>query len=105
MSYMSPHTAELVDYRLTLVADDFGIYGKQSDPGVWAEPSLDIAVKCLRRLQESPSYRHELGLAAHEKISQDLNPIAVGRLLQALLGNSHSSNAIGVSQERGMQVN
>ena len=80
--FMTPETACLVDAALIPVGDAY-----QFGDGTrrWADPDLDQAASCLRRLRDDPDWRNEIGQKGQAHIRETLSPERIGRLIQSRL--------------------
>jgi glycosyltransferase involved in cell wall biosynthesis len=82
LDFMTAEDSALVDYSLTPVRDPQGLYAA----GYWAAPNIEDAAAKLKRLMEDPEARTALGARAAAAIAEKLDPLRLGRLALAWLG-------------------
>ena len=84
--FATPDCAYVVGYELKPVAPDE--YPGVPDDGnvVWAEPDIDMAASCMRRVHEEPEAARALGKRASERIAQLYGAAKVGAAMLEALG-------------------
>jgi glycosyltransferase involved in cell wall biosynthesis len=82
MDFMTPDVSCLVDFRLTPVgASEYPFWEDQ----VWAEPSVDSAIRWMLRLVDEPAWGRQLGARASRHIRSHFSYRAIGlRYLERL---------------------
>ena len=90
MDFTQPDNTLLVDYKLVPLERDLGPYRQGQ---VWAEPDLDAAADCMRRIAASAVLRQRLGARGKWTVSHELSPTALAPLMRkriALIGQGRT---------------
>lgn len=82
MDFMNAANSYPVRYRLTSIGHPYGPYQKDF---VWAEPDIDHAAELMRYVYENRDTARAVGARAREDVAKQLNPHAVGMLMQDYL--------------------
>ncbi|MCC7165189.1 MAG: glycosyltransferase family 4 protein [Anaerolineae bacterium] len=82
LDFMNEANSYLVRYRLTSIGQPHGPYQKDF---VWAEPDLDHAAELMRHVYEDRDTARAVGARAREDVARQLNPHAVGKLMEEYL--------------------
>jgi glycosyltransferase involved in cell wall biosynthesis len=93
MSFMSPGSACLVDYDFIRVQAYLDVYQQAylGAPAYWADPSLESACAWMRRLDESPELRLQIGQSAKKQARQYVEQALKADYLEQIqaLADSH----------------
>lgn len=82
LSFMNAGNSLLVDYQLTEIARSGPIYAKGN---VWAEPSLDHAAACMRKVYDDRPAAAAMGARAKAELESSLSLEAAGQRMLARL--------------------
>ena len=82
LSFMNARNSLLVDYTLTEIARSGPIYTKGN---VWAEPSVEHAAACMRKLYDDRSAAVAMGARAKAQLEASLSLPAAGERMLARL--------------------
>jgi glycosyltransferase involved in cell wall biosynthesis len=82
VDFTRPENALLVDYKLVELERDLGPYRRGQ---VWAEPDIDAAADCMRRIAGSPELRQHLGRRAAQTIAREFSPAAIAPIVKTRL--------------------
>ena len=82
LSFMNAGNSLLVDYTLTEIARSGPIYAKGN---VWAEPSVEHAAACMRKLYDDRSAAGAMGARAKAQLEASLSLPAAGERMLARL--------------------
>jgi glycosyltransferase involved in cell wall biosynthesis len=88
LTFMTPETSALVDYRLVPVVDPRGNYEVRH--ARWAEPDVEAAASWLRRLGDDAMLRQRMGEAGRAYAQ---SAIGAGPVLAALAANGVAAEA------------
>lgn len=80
--FMNPGNSCAVNYKLVEVGEYWGPYEAHQ---IWAEPDIDHAVQCLRRLVEHPEWRSMIAEAGRHTIHTRFSPFRTGQLIKKRL--------------------
>jgi glycosyltransferase involved in cell wall biosynthesis len=89
LTFMTPETSALVDYRLVPVVDPRGNYEVRH--AQWAEPDVEAAATWLRRLGDDAMLRQRMGEAGRAHAQ---SAIGAGPVLAALAANGIAADAV-----------
>ena len=76
MEFMTPHNSFPVDYELVPLKAQLGAYAAGID---WAEPDVDHAAACLRRVVEDRALAREVGARARQTMLTKFSPAVIGQ--------------------------
>ena len=76
MDFMDETNSCPIRYSLVRLERDFGPYRAGQ---LWADPDLDHAAWCMRRLVEDEALRRRIGSSGRETVRTQLSPTAVGQ--------------------------
>ena len=82
IDFTRPENALLVDYQLIELERDLGPYRRGQ---VWAEPDIDGAADCMRRIAASPELRQHVGRRAAQTIAREISPAAIAPIVKTRL--------------------
>lgn len=82
LDFMNAANSYLVRYRLTSIGHPYGPYQKDF---VWAEPDVDHAAELMRYVYEHRDAARAVGEQARKDVGAQLNPQAVGKLMEGYL--------------------
>lgn len=80
--FMHPGNSCAINYRLVEVGEYWGPYEAHQK---WAEPDIDHAVECMRRLVTHPEWRHMIAENGQHTIRSRYSPHVVGQLVKQRL--------------------
>lgn len=80
--YMTPENSFGIGYELVRLGRDYGPYKSHQ---WWAEPDVEQAAACMRRLLEEPELAARVGRRARATIESDFSPESVGGLIKRRL--------------------
>jgi len=80
--FMTEENSLPVRYRLQTLRETWGPYERGQ---TWAEPDLDHAASCMRRLMQGPDFARRLGARARQDAQAAFSPAAVGARIRARL--------------------
>ena len=76
LEFMTAENSYLVDYAMTDVGPDGGLYPSS---GHWAEPDLEQAAALMRQVHDEPEAAQHRGELGRRTIAEQLSPAAAGR--------------------------
>jgi glycosyltransferase involved in cell wall biosynthesis len=82
LDYMHGENGLLVPCRLVEIEADVGPYERGQ---VWADPDLEHAATCMRRVRDDAALVRRLGERAREDIARDWSAAAVGARIRRRL--------------------
>jgi glycosyltransferase involved in cell wall biosynthesis len=82
VDYMTDDNCIAIDYELVKLDRDFGPYKAGQH---WAEPDLDQAAHCMKRIVAEPELARNIGPKGQETIRSQFSPHAVGKIITARL--------------------
>lgn len=88
LEFMTPGTSLLVEHDLIELEHDVGPYAKGA---TWAEPRLEHAAECMRRLATDRDFAAALGARGRDDVRARLSPTALGaRVADRLRSIAHA---------------
>jgi glycosyltransferase involved in cell wall biosynthesis len=89
LEFMTPETSCLVDYRLVAVNAHEYPYADAATAR-WAEPDIDDAAACMRRLVDEPGHADRIGRSGASHVRQVLSPARISAAFAAHVAESAS---------------
>lgn len=80
--FMRPQNSLPVNYTLTPLGRDFGVYKAGQ---IWANPDIDHAASLMRRIVEDDHLRQSISREAERTIKAEFSPEAIGQRIRARL--------------------